>query len=71
MNSLKIMRNLSVQKGQAVVRISDDQLKHTELNSGKIIKSSIVTRGEALAEDMRSFRDEDTSFKSQNTKRSY
>lgn len=71
MNSLKILRNINVPKGQGIIRISNDNSKYYKLNSEKIVKGSIVTRGEALAEDMSSFRNTDLDFKSHNIKDSW
>ena len=54
MNSLKILRNLD-RANKGIIYISKEK-KREYVFSDKIVPNSIVTRGEALKEDMESFR---------------
>jgi hypothetical protein len=67
MSALKILRNLASKSGRkdVVYTISNTEGIGREL-SDKIVPGSMVTRGEALEEDMKAFRNEVNAFESHN-----
>lgn len=71
MNSLRIIKNLRTTNGVLFISENKNKTNSRELNCDKIVEGSIMTRKEALTEDMKSFRDENTSFKSRNIEGSY
>ena len=71
MNSIKILKRLSKTHPDGIIRISDHSKSQYTIDCDEIVPGSKVTRGEALAVDMKAFRDEDLAFKATNPKDSW